>query len=91
VAFTVELAPRAGRDPARLPAKVQTSVVRALRRLALDRYRASNVKRLAAATRVYRLRVGDHRVVYELLDDRLQILVIRVSIGARCIVAGAEI
>jgi hypothetical protein len=38
VAFTVELAPRAERDLARLPAKVQTSVVGALTRLALDPY-----------------------------------------------------
>jgi mRNA interferase RelE/StbE len=79
VAFTVELAPRAERDLARLPTKVQTSIVRALRGLALDPYRASNVKRLAALPRAYRLRVGDYRVVYELRDDRLQILIIRVG------------
>jgi len=57
---------------------VQTSVVQALRKLALDPYGAVNVKRLAAASRAYRLRVGDYRAIYQLLDDRQQILVLRV-------------
>ena len=76
--FSVELSSRAERDLARLPAKVQTSIVQALRELALDPYHAGNVKRLSAEHRAYRLRVGDYRAVYQLSDDRQQILVLRV-------------
>jgi mRNA interferase RelE/StbE len=79
VAFTVEFSSRAERDLGRLPSKVQTSIVDELRKLARAPYNARNVKRLAASTRAYRLRVGSYRVIYELLDDRLQILVIRVG------------
>ncbi len=37
---------------------------------------------MAGEARVYRVRVGDYRVVYEVFDDRLVVQVVRV--GHRC-------
>jgi len=34
---------------------------------------------LAGAARTYRIRIGDYRVVYEIEDDGLLVLVIRVA------------
>ena len=76
--FSVEFSSRAERDLARLPAKVQTSIVQALRKLALDPYSAANVKRLAADPHAYRLRAGDYRAIYQLSDDRQEIRVLRI-------------
>lgn len=78
-AYSVELSSRAERDLERLPASVQTRIVQALRRLGLDPHAAPNVKRLAGPGRLHRLRVGQYRVLYQLDEDRLLILVIRIG------------
>ena len=78
MAYVVELSNRAEKDLAALPARTQTRIVTALRRLALDPYRAPGVRKLAG-TSDYRLRVGDYRVLYEIQDDRLVVLVVRVA------------
>jgi len=36
-------------------------------------------KRLTAADRLYRVRVGDYRIVYEVRDGQLVVLVVRVG------------
>ena len=41
--------------------------------------RPEGCKKLAGADRTYRIRVGDYRVVYEVEDDVLLVLVIRVA------------
>lgn len=44
-----------------------------------DDPRPHGVKQLSGADRTYRIRIGDHRVVYEIEDDVLLMLVIRVA------------
>lgn len=46
-----------------------------------DNPRPPGVKALAGESGVYRLRVGDYRVLYEVLDD--QVLVFVVAVGHR--------
>lgn len=46
-----------------------------------DNPRPPGVKALARESGVYRLRVGDYRVLYEVLDD--QVLVFVVAVGHR--------
>jgi mRNA interferase RelE/StbE len=41
--------------------------------------RPNGVKKLAGADRTYRIRIGDYRVVYEIEDRILLVLVIRVA------------
>jgi mRNA interferase RelE/StbE len=76
--WRVGFEPRAERELAALGGSVRARVVKALTRLAADPRRAANVKALAGDD-LYRLRVGDWRVIYALRDDRLLILVVRIG------------
>jgi mRNA interferase RelE/StbE len=40
--------------------------------------RPSGCKKLVGSEHTYRIRIGDYRVVYELRDDKLIVLVVRV-------------
>jgi len=51
----------------------------ALLELAENPYRATHVKRLAGRGRQFRKRVGDYRIIYEIVDQQLVILVLKVS------------
>jgi len=68
----------AARAIARLHPDVRTRVRQAIHTLALEP-RPVGCKRLTAADRLYRVRVGDCRIVYEVLDGQLVVLVIRVG------------
>jgi len=41
--------------------------------------RPKGVKKLTGAEDLYRIRVGDYRFVYQILDDRLIVLVVRIA------------
>lgn len=51
----------------------------ALLELAENPYRAAHVKRLAGRERQFRKRVGDYRIIYEIIDQQLVILVLKVA------------
>ena len=70
---------QAQRSLARIAARDQDRIADAIRRLA-DEPRPHGVKKLSGRN-AWRIRVGDFRVIYEIHDDRLVILV--VSIGHR--------
>jgi mRNA interferase RelE/StbE len=66
----------AGKSLDRVPTNVQRLVLRKLRELAADPYaRNNNVKKLVGRPG-FRLRVGDWRVIYELRDMELIVLVV---------------
>ncbi|MGH6984513.1 MAG: type II toxin-antitoxin system RelE family toxin [Stellaceae bacterium] len=71
------LAPRAERELDALEHRIRDRIVVALDQLALDPYATRNVKALKGGG--YRLRVGDYRVLYELKNDILVILVVRIA------------
>ncbi|HMN15691.1 MAG TPA: type II toxin-antitoxin system RelE/ParE family toxin [Bellilinea sp.] len=77
-AYTVEFTARAAKVLASLPRQTQHRVVEALGRLSADPRQAPNVKKLAGEE-IYRLRVGEHRVLFKIFDDRLLVLVVRVG------------
>jgi mRNA interferase RelE/StbE len=52
-------------------------ILRALAQLVVDPYRVANVKALYGG--LYRLRVGDYRIVYGLRDKELVIVLVRVA------------
>ncbi len=76
--YSVVVARRAIRSIARLPRKDQQRVRAALDLLA-DEPRPSGCVALAGEESVYRVRVGDHRILYEVIDASLVIQVIRVG------------
>ena len=75
--YTVELSNRAKRDLATLPATVQTRIVKALRKLEPNP-RPSGVEKLTGQD-AYRLRVGDYRILYEVQEKILLVLVVKIG------------
>ena len=76
--YSVVVARRAIRSIARLPRKDQQRVRGAIDLLAGEP-RPSNCVALAGEESVYRVRVGDYRILYEVIDARLVIHVIRIG------------
>ena len=75
--YRVQLLPSAARELSKLEPAVRRRLARRIDRLAQDP-RAGVVK-LRGAEHTWRVRVGDHRILYQIQDDRLLILVIRVA------------
>ncbi|MGH2384470.1 MAG: type II toxin-antitoxin system RelE family toxin [Candidatus Limnocylindria bacterium] len=81
-AYRVQVAPSAARAFKKLPAEVRQRAVQALEKLASDaagkgRIGGKAVKTIrGAADEFHRLRVGDYRVMYDVLDADRAILVL---------------
>ena len=76
--YVVEFLPSAARAFAKLDRAVQRRLGHRIDRLAHDP-RAGDVRKLRGEEDVWRLRVGDYRVLYRIEDDRLLILVVRIA------------
>ncbi len=75
--YSVELLPSAARVVMNLEQPMRRRIATALDRLAQDARR--NAVKLRGSDNVWRVRVGNHRILYEVYDDRLLILVIRIG------------
>jgi mRNA interferase RelE/StbE len=78
MAHQVALLPAAQRDLVRLPRHVQLRIGRALRALA-DEPPPPGVVKLHGAGNLWRIRIGQFRVVYEIHVNRLIVLVLPVA------------
>jgi len=76
--YSVEIARRAIKSIAKLPRKEQQRVRAAIELLA-DEPRPPACVALPGEDSAYRVRVGDYRIVYEVIDTRLVIQVVRVG------------
>lgn len=76
--YKVELLPAAARDMRKLPAEAGNRIIRAMYALA-DDPRPPGVVKLAGTDKLWRLRIGDYRLIYEIQDNRLVVLVVRVG------------
>ncbi len=76
--YQVEIARRAVKALAALPRREQQRVRAAIDLLA-DNPRPPGCTKLVGEDDAYRVRVGVYRVVYEVLDDRLLVPVVRVG------------
>ena len=78
MAHNVFIVPAAARQLEKLEAGARRRI-----RLAIDALgktpRPSGCKKLSATDNAYRIRVGDYRVLYEIEDRRLVVLVVRVA------------
>jgi len=77
VVYKVELRPSARKELLKLPRQDQIRLVRSMDALAIDP-RPRGVKKLTGIEDLYRIRVGDYRIVYQIQDDRLIVLVVRI-------------
>ena len=76
--YQVELAPAAVRQIKKLPRDVQQLVVQQLEELALNP-RPNGVVKLEGAESLYRVRLGDYRIVYQIQDEVLLVTVVKVA------------
>jgi mRNA interferase RelE/StbE len=76
--FRVEFTRPALKALADLPQKVQERIAPRIDALAVDP-RPRGVEKLEGEDDLYRIRVGDYRVIYTIQDDRLIVVVVRVA------------
>ena len=76
--YTVELTSAAAKQVRKLDAPARGRVLRALAGLA-DEPRPSGVKKLVGSDNAWRIRVGDYRVIYEIDDGIVVVVVFRVA------------
>jgi mRNA interferase RelE/StbE len=78
--FTIEFVKSARKEFEGLPFKVRSRIVEALQLLAQNPYsELLKVKKLKDAHDLFRIRIGDYRVLYELQNEQLVVLVIKVG------------
>jgi mRNA interferase RelE/StbE len=76
--YNIEWKRSATRELRTLPRQAVSRILRAVERLATDPY-PSGARRLVGSEHTYRIRVGDYRIVYNVLSATLVIQIIRVG------------
>jgi len=76
--YTIEIAPAAERALKKLSADILKRIIKAFLKLEQDP-RPPGVKKLIGEDELYRIRVGDYRIVYQIRDNELIVLVVRVA------------
>ena len=78
----LEVSPAADRDLERLKGRIRTQDFERLRdavRSLAEEPRPKGVRKIKGAERVYRIRVGSYRVVYEVYDNDNLVLILQVA------------
>ena len=78
MAYSVEIISAAQRDIRKLPHAVQEKLRSMIRALA-DEPRPSGVKKLQGNDDLYSLRSGDFRIIYQINDGALLVLIVKVG------------
>jgi len=78
MAYSILLAPPAERQLKALAEPIQKRIVKHLRRLTANP-RPQGVKKLAGEDDLYRIREGDHRIIYTIRDKELIVLVVKIG------------
>ena len=74
--YIINFTKSAAKEYRKLPLNIKSKVALAVDQLALDP-RPTGVKKLVGSNNLYRVRVGDYRIVYEIYDNQLIILITR--------------
>ncbi|MBI2083935.1 MAG: type II toxin-antitoxin system RelE/ParE family toxin [Deltaproteobacteria bacterium] len=78
--YRIEFVKSARQEFDRLPAKVHGKIVEALRFLSENPYsELLRIKKMKGVPSLYRIRIGDYRVVYEVRNESLVVLVIKIG------------
>jgi mRNA interferase RelE/StbE len=75
--YLVEIARSAAKDLRRIDREWIPRIVAAIETLEADP-RPAGSKKLVGSDRTYRLRIGDYRVIYDIHNDTLIVLVVRI-------------
>ena len=75
--FRIEWKPSALRELKRIDRQVTPRIIQAVERLAEDPF-AVGVRKLRSAQHTYRLRVGEYRVLYEVVEGGPTVVIVRV-------------
>jgi mRNA interferase RelE/StbE len=78
MAYAVEFSPSAAREFRKLAPEIQRRLSPHIDSLA-QKPRRSGAKKLKGREDLWRIRVGDYRIVYEVRDRTLVVLVVRVA------------
>lgn len=78
MAHVVELSKRAQRELRKLSSDLQERIISCLEALA-ENPRPHGAEKLAAEENAYRVRVGDYRILYEVRDVVLVVIVMRIG------------
>ena len=76
--YTIEFKPSAVRDIRRLPRSAQRRVAQKIDALARDPFPRGSTK-LEALDDLWRIRVGDYRVIYQVRQKTLVVFVVRIK------------
>lgn len=75
--YRIEWKNSAYKELQKLPRQMITRIIAAVTDLSNDPY-PSGVKKLIGSERSYRIRIGDYRVVYEIIENKLILEIVRV-------------
>jgi mRNA interferase RelE/StbE len=78
LSYQIELAPAARRQIKKLPRSGQIAVAARIEALT-EHPRPPGCKKLSGEENLYRVRTGDYRIVYQVQDAQLIVLVVRVG------------
>ncbi len=80
VSYRIEFTKSAKREFDHLPSKTQEKVIDAMQFLSSNPYsELLKIKKLKGAESLYRIRLGDYRIVYEVKKDLLVVIVIKIG------------
>lgn len=77
--YRIEFAPRAARQFRSLTLAVQARLAPRIDALATDPRPGAAVRMAGTEDEIYRIRVGDYRVIYEIRDATLLVLVVKIG------------
>ncbi|MDP6514289.1 MAG: type II toxin-antitoxin system RelE/ParE family toxin [SAR202 cluster bacterium] len=78
MSYEIEFTPAAERNLRRIPRQSLGRIERAIQALAQEP-RPSQVRKISGYDKSWRIRVGQFRVVYNIYDDKLLIVVVRIA------------
>lgn len=77
MSYRIEIEPSVRRALAKLPKLIATRIIKRLETLAENPRGMGAVK--LSGHNAYRVRVGDYRIIYAVLDDRMLVLVVELG------------
>jgi mRNA interferase RelE/StbE len=76
--YQVLIQPAAQRQIRKLPKQIQIPIAQVIRELA-DNPRPDGVKKLQSSKNLYRIRIGNYRVIYQVFDDIVTVTIVKVG------------
>ena len=78
--YTVKFAKSAKKEFNKLPNKIQDRIVEALKLLSVNPFsELLKIKKLKGPAELYRIRIGDYRLVYEVQNNELIVQVVKIG------------